>query len=157
MERIRKILVVSRSTQECRKALNYGITLAQKIDAEVCVLQIFYNAMGLQGWNLPISGQMLEEEYQKIREDTKREMELIISKAREKDLKIQVVMREGKPVKEVLKVVEDEIVDLIVLAAHTEGRFEHFLFGRDNEEILRKLPSSVLFVKDEPPAVGEKI
>ena len=48
---------------------------------------------------------------------------------------------------EIKKVVEDEKIDLIVMLAHEEGRFEHFLFGRTNDAILRKLPASILLVK----------
>jgi nucleotide-binding universal stress UspA family protein len=40
------------------------------------------------------------------------------------------------------------------MLAHEEGRLEHFLFGRSNEEILRALPCSILLVKKEPGAVN---
>jgi nucleotide-binding universal stress UspA family protein len=43
--------------------------------------------------------------------------------------------------------------DLIMLA-HEEGRMEHFLFGRSNEELIRQLPCSIFLVKKEPAIFG---
>ena len=45
--------------------------------------------------------------------------------------------------------VTDENIDLIIMLAHEQGRLEHFLFGRSNEEIIRKMPCSILMVKKE--------
>jgi len=154
MERLQKILVVSRSSLECRKALRYGITLAQQFRAELYVLQIFYNVFGLKGWNLPIHGQMVREGFEQMQKETKEEINRMIEKAKKNNLKIEVFLREGKFIDEVSKVIEEEKIDLMVLASHSSWRLEHFLFGRDNEDALRKLPCSVLFVKDDPePAV----
>jgi nucleotide-binding universal stress UspA family protein len=41
------------------------------------------------------------------------------------------------------------------MLAHEEGHLEHFLFGRSNEEIIRKMPCSVLLVKKEPEPLEE--
>ena len=56
-------------------------------------------------------------------------------------------VRDGEPVEEIKQVVQSEGVDLLVMLAHEEGRLEHFLFGRTNEAILRKMPCSILLVK----------
>jgi nucleotide-binding universal stress UspA family protein len=39
--------------------------------------------------------------------------------------------------------------DLVILFAHEGGRVEHFLFGRSNKEIIRRIPCSILMVKHE--------
>jgi nucleotide-binding universal stress UspA family protein len=59
-------------------------------------------------------------------------------------------MRDGNPEREILQVVEQNKIDLLIIIAYSEGRLEHFLFGRTNEDLLRKLPCSVLFVKKQP-------
>jgi universal stress protein A len=63
---------------------------------------------------------------------------------------MRVLIRDGDASKEILRVVEEEKIDLVILLAHEEGRLEHMLFGRTNEELLRKIPCSILFVKKEP-------
>jgi nucleotide-binding universal stress UspA family protein len=154
MEKIHKILVIIHSTQECQKALDFGITLAQKFGAKLFVLQTFYNVFGLRGWNLPIPGKMIEEGFQKMQEETKAEIDRMVAKAKRNDLQVQVILREGKFMDEVSKIVAEEKIDLMVAASHSEWRLEHFLFGRNNEDILRSLPCSVVFVKDNPGPVA---
>jgi hypothetical protein len=51
--------------------------------------------------------------------------------------------------KEIIKAVRDEEMDFIIMLAREEGHLEHFLFGRSNEEIIRKMPFSVLPVMKE--------
>lgn len=40
MEDIKRILVVSRSTKDCRKVVHYGISLSQKYGAEFRVIHV---------------------------------------------------------------------------------------------------------------------
>ena len=39
------------------------------------------------------------------------------------------------------------------MSAHVEGRIEHALFGGENDAIVRKMPCSILLVKNDPGAV----
>jgi nucleotide-binding universal stress UspA family protein len=55
----------------------------------------------------------------------------------------------GEPVDEIMKVVAKKKIDLIIMAAHDEGKIEHIVFGRFNHEVVRRLPCSVLLVKGE--------
>ncbi len=70
-----------------------------------------------------------------------------------KGLKVTELVREGDPTKEVLNAVKEFNIDLMILLAHEEGRLEHFLFGRSNEDLIRRMPCSILLVKKEPEAV----
>jgi nucleotide-binding universal stress UspA family protein len=38
-------------------------------------------------------------------------------------------------------------VDLILMLAHREGRLEHFLFGKTNDAIIRRLPATLMLVR----------
>ena len=49
---INRILVVSRSTKHCQKAVLYGVSLAQKYGAELFVVHVRHNPFRLEGWNL---------------------------------------------------------------------------------------------------------
>ena len=65
------------------------------------------------------------------------------------DARAEELIREGNPATEIFQVVKH--IDLIILLAHEEGHVEHFLFGRSNDEIIRKMPCSILLmVKKEP-------
>lgn len=73
---------------------------------------------------------------------------------RAKGMSIQEIIREGEPAEVVIEVVKEEKIDLIILLAHEKGRMEHFLFGHSNDELVRRMPCSILFVKKEPAIFG---
>ncbi len=50
MDAIKRILVVSRLTAHCRKAVHYGISLAIKHNASLFVIHVVHNPFGLEGW-----------------------------------------------------------------------------------------------------------
>jgi len=145
MEDVKRILVVSRSTKNCRKAVHYGVSLARKYGAELYVVHVIHDPFSLEGWNLPIPS--LHEEYERLKEGAKEDMDRIIKKEKAEGLVIKESIREGKPVDEIMKVVEEENIDLLIMLAHKEGRLEHFLFGRTNEEIVRRIPCAIMLVK----------
>ncbi|GFE59070.1 universal stress protein [Geobacter sp. AOG1] len=151
MTNIKRILVVSRMTKYCREVLNYGITLAKLSHAELFVIHAVHNPFGLEGWNLPTVS--LEEEYKNILKEAKADLDRIIREEKSQGMQIKVLIKEGEPTNEILKTVHDEKIDLMIMLAHEEGRLEHFLFGRSNESLIRRMPCSVLLVKKEPEAV----
>ena len=148
MDDVKRILVVSRMSRDCQKAVHYGVSLAHKYGAEMVVLHVVYDPFTFGDWNLPIPD--VEEAYQKTVEQSKAELEKLISSEKKKGMSIKEMVKGGQPTKEILKVVAEEKIDLLVMLGHEEGRLEHFLFGRSNEAILRKMPCSVLMVKKEP-------
>ena len=153
MDEMKRILVVSRMTQYCRKAVRYGISMAEKYGAELYVIHVINNPFGYKGWNLPLVS--LEAEYKRLQEQAKAELDEIIKSEKTNGLIVKEELKTGEPSKEILKFVEEKDIDLIVMLAHQEWRLEHFLFGRSNEELIRKMPCSILLVKQEPQAVED--
>ncbi|HEX8948495.1 MAG TPA: universal stress protein [Dissulfurispiraceae bacterium] len=153
MEKVRRILCVCRMPETCQKTVEYGASLSRKFGAELYVMHVIHNPFGLEGWNLPVPRGFIEEEYKKLLDDTKRSLDELIRTQKEKGLEIKEIIREGNPTNEVLKVADREHIDLLIMSGHQEGRLEHFLFGHSNEELLRKMPCSILMVKNEPGPV----
>jgi nucleotide-binding universal stress UspA family protein len=147
MEDIKRILVVSRITKYCPKAIHYGISLSKKYGAELSVLHMI-DTFWLRGWNVPMIS--VEEEYRKELKRTKAELDDMINMEKEKGIAIKELLKEGDPTEEILKVIKEEDIDLLILLGHEESRFEHFLFGRGNEELIGKMPCSILLIKKEP-------
>jgi len=153
LEDIKRILVVSRIMKYCHKAIHYGISLSKKYRADLSVLHII-DTFWLKGWNVPIIS--VEEEYKNELKRTKKELDDMINMEKKKGMVITELLKEGDPTEEILKVIKEENIDLVILLAHEESRFEHFLFGRSNEEIIRKMPCTVLLVKKEPEPLKEE-
>ena len=151
MEDIARILVVSRMTRYCQKAVHYGISLAKKYGAELSVIHVVHNLYGLEGWNVPMIS--IQNEFKKDMEKMKWELDEIIRKENDAGMAIKEIIREGNPTEEILRVVKEEKIDLMIMLAHEEGRLEHLLFSRSNEDLLRKMPCSILLVKKEPEVI----
>ncbi len=148
---VKRILVVVRMIQTCRKAIQQGISLARKYNAELFVIHPVHNYVGLKGWGL--GTRELSLEYEKSLVTSKEKLLAIIESEKTQGMVIKEIVREGEPTSEILKTIENENIDLLILLAHEEGRFEHFLFGRSNEELVRKMPCSIMLVKKEPESV----
>ena len=152
MEEFKNILVVSRMTKYCEKAVHYGASLARQYNAKMTVVHVVHDPFGIEGWNLPVPN--LEKDYQNLLVKSRKQLDEIIKRENENGMNIDVLIREGDPTSEILNVVKERKIDLIVMLAHEEGRIEHFLFGRSNHDIVVKMPCSVLLVKKEPERVS---
>jgi len=152
MKDVNRILVVSRSTKHCQKAVHYGVSLAQKYGAELFVVHVRHNPFRLEGWNLGIPS--LQMEYERLQQTFREDIDHFIEAEKTRGLAIKAVIKEGDTSDEVIKMVKEENIDLLIMLAHEEGHIEHFLFGRDNEELIRKMPCSIMLVKKEPHRVA---
>jgi nucleotide-binding universal stress UspA family protein len=150
MEDVKRILVISRSTKDCKKAVHYGISLARTYGAQLSILHTMYDPFFLKGGSLPIPLlRALGEEYRAMVQEVKSDLDMMIQKERAEGMAIKEMVKDAEPVHEVVKIVEAENIDLLIMAAHDETRVEHIVYGRINHEIVRKLPCSVFLVKGE--------
>lgn len=155
MENISRILVISRMDPCCRKAVHFGISLARKNDAALHVLHLVANPVDMVAVNVP--GLFPEEyiNYMYRQPESKEQLNKVIKTVISEGFPIKELTSDGDPVEEIVRVVDEEGIDLIILLAHEEGRLEHALFGGDNDAIIRRLPCSILLLKEEPEACLE--
>jgi universal stress protein A len=148
MDDIKRILVLSKSTKYCEKAVHYGVSLAKAYQAELYVMHIIHNPFGLKGWNLPLASlPELEKEFSKMFRDAKADLDRIISHEKTTGLSIEEIVVEGDPSKKMFSFIEKENIDLLIMLAYEQWRLEHFFFGRELDEIVRRMPCSVLLVQ----------
>jgi nucleotide-binding universal stress UspA family protein len=150
MEDVKKVMVVTRMTRSSRKAVHYGVSLAKKYGCELYVLHVIDRPFGtdLEGWSLPLPS--IDDTYKKIVEEEQKELDRVIEFEKDRGLPIKKMIKEGKETKEILKAIEKENIDLLVIPSHSESRLEHLLFGRSNDEIIRTMACSTFLVKEEP-------
>lgn len=150
MEELRNILVVSKMTPHCREAVQAGLTLARKFKAKLQVLYVPTFIVDMEAVNAP--GLFLDEEYKNYRnvqEQAKEELDRVLRAELASEVPIKTMVRNGNPVAEIQKVVNEDKIDLLIMVANEEGRLEHFLFGQETDAILRNLPCSILLVKKD--------
>ena len=150
MKDVKRILVMSRSANDCKKAFHYGVSLAKKYRAQLSILHVMYDPFFLRGGSLPIPLlKNLQEEYRAMMREAKSAIEMMIQKEKAGGMDIKEMVKDVEPVHEIVKIVEAEKIDLLIMAAHDETRIEHIVYGRINHEIVRRLPCSVFLVKGE--------
>jgi universal stress protein A len=155
MEDINRILVVSGIARNSQKAFHFGVSLSRKFKAELYLIHVIHNPFGIEGWNLPMLS--LKDEYERIVMEAKKNLDEIIALEKANGRKVHELIREGRPSEEVLTAIEENNIDLLILGAHEESHLEHMesrmenlMFGRSNDELIRKMPCSILLVKHEP-------
>ena len=155
MGEIKRILAMCGVATCCQEIIDCGISMARKYKAELYFIHIIHNPFGLEGWNLPMFS--LEEEYYKLLEETKNDLDEIIAQEQKNGLLIRGLVREGPPTDEILKVIKEENIDLLIMHTHEETRMErlelrleNFLFGASKQELIRKMPCSILLLKQVP-------
>jgi len=147
MDDVRRILVLAMDIKNSTKAVHYGASLARNYGAELVVLHVVHDPFGAEGWNLPFLS--IDQEYKKILDDAKADLAKLIRAEAEKGLSVTEMVVEGEPTGVILQVIKDKRIDLLLVPAHEEGRLEHFLFGRSNEDLIRRMPCSIILVKQE--------
>lgn len=153
MEKIERILVVNRTRQYCREEVRVGISIARKYGAELLVLHLISNPVDLEALNAPLPYPDQHKTHASIQDEAREELHRILRSEINSDFPLRIIIKDGAPAQEIGEVVRQEKVDLVVLLAHEQGRLEHMLFGRDDDEIIRSLPCSMLLVKKEPEPV----
>ena len=61
---------------------------------------------------------------------------------------VEIVMTEGAPFTEIIRVAREQACDLIVIATHGRSGLKHALLGSVTEKVVRKSPCAVLTVRD---------
>jgi nucleotide-binding universal stress UspA family protein len=82
--------------------------------------------------------------------EVKQEFDAMIAEEHAIGMEIKETIRDGEPAVEIFKAVDTDKIDLLIMAHHEEDRIEHYLFCRDYEKVIRKMPCSVMLVKTEP-------
>ena len=150
MEDLKRILVVSMCTEHCLKAVQWGISFAKNYNAKLFIIHIIHNPFGLEGWNLPISSiKTLEEEFLRMTQKAKDTLDQYIRSENTKSLSIEEAVIEGHPRDEISRFIENEQIDLLIMVAHEQEHIEHFIFGRDVQYLVRKMPCSIFLVRRE--------
>jgi nucleotide-binding universal stress UspA family protein len=145
-----KILLPTDGSKYAEKAAEHAIWIASKSGAEIIVLNVIETSslVGLPAEDLIVRiREMLKEEG---RRSLERISELVTESEKEHqmetDIKITLKTEEGSPADSIIKTVEKENVDLIVMGTSGKHGLDRFLLGSVTEKVVRSAPCSVLAV-----------
>ncbi len=145
---IERILVNVTPTSNWIGVVEQSVQMAKKLGARLYVIDVIHDPFGLKGWNLP--NLPLHNEYRRIVQRVRDRLRILVDNEKRRGFLIESVVREGDPIEQITRVIEEFKIDLLVIPTHEEDRLEHFLSGSTTDKLVRKMPCSILLLKQSP-------
>lgn len=146
----RKILLPTDGSKFAESAAQHAIWIASRSGAEIIVLNVIETSslVGLPAEDLIVRiKEMLKEEG---RRSLERISEMVTESEEEsklgKEVKITLKTEEGSPADSILKTIDTENVDLVVMGTSGKHGLDRFLLGSVTEKVVRSAKCPVLAV-----------
>jgi nucleotide-binding universal stress UspA family protein len=122
----------------------YVLSVSEKYDAIIYLLHVIADISQWSGYQAPYISMA---QYQK---EASKDAEEILRKICEEQLQgcpdFQKSILTGDPAQEIIKAIEAEEIDLVIMGTHGRKGLEHVFFGSVAENVLRKSPVPVLVI-----------
>ena len=146
MEKVKKILVPVDFSDNCRVALDWAMSIADKVDADVFLFHVLDIPDGLQV--RAERHQLLDTDVkERMKEEATRDLQAFADKYDGDRIKFYPEITEGKPFIEIVKAAKYYSMDLIVMGTHGRTGLPQMIIGSVAEKVVRKSPCPVLTVK----------
>jgi nucleotide-binding universal stress UspA family protein len=140
---LRNVLYATDLSDSAEVGLKFSTELARGAGARLTVLHVLKSTETIY-WGA--EGGYLTEALETVREDTFRRLRLSIPKEWCKGVEVVPLMTEGDAYREILRVANEEMTDLIVLNMQGKSMVERALLGSTAERVIRSAHVPVLSI-----------
>lgn len=140
---MKKILVATDASEYSRRALKSALELARKFNSEVELLFVMYKPLvyDVNQLNMDlISPDLIEEAAELAIQATLEGMDVT-------DVSLTKKVLPGKPANVILREIETEKIDLVVMGSHGYGAIAGAILGSVSQRVLHGAKCSVLIAK----------
>jgi len=150
------ILVAVDGSEPSKKALNYALELAEKLDGKITLIHVYSTVVALgppvdvispSSALTPASAAIAT----KMTEEVKHRAEQILDEAeqiaKQHGISVEKFLREGDAVKEIVAAAKEGKFNLIVVGHRGLSKLEELVLGTVSEGVSHKVPCPVLIVK----------
>lgn len=144
-----KILLPTDGSKFAEKAAEHAIWIASRSGAEIIVLNVIETSslVGLPAEDLIVKiKEMLKEEGRRSLERISEMISQSEEESKTEDVKITLKTEEGSPADSILKTIENENIDLVVMGTSGKHGLDRFLLGSVTEKVVRSSKCPVLAV-----------
>ena len=143
MIKLKKLLLPTDFSESARHAFTYAVSFAREYEAALYLLHVVeVMPMGYAGELFPES---MTQVVDQITGYVRAELVKLADEARTRGCAaVHERVERGKPASEVVRVAQEEAIDMIVLGTHGQGVLNRALFGSTTDRIMRKAPCPVL-------------
>ena len=145
---VNKVLWPTDFSSSAEKALPYVTDLTQKYGAEIHVLYVIEDIAHHESWYGDFDKSHVDKLMQWADKSAKKRLDQVCQKYLDSCLLYVKHIAIGDPAQEILKLIEKEKVDLVVMASHgTKGNFR---FGSVADKVLKNSPVPVTTIPIDP-------
>ncbi len=144
-----KILLPTDGSEPAEREGEYALSSADLVGADIIVLYVidtyYLNALPQQDLRDQLSKELREEGKRAV-EKFKNNLEESQCEGKCKNVNISIVIKEGKPADVILKTIDEEGVDQVIMGKSGKHGFEKFLLGSTAERVVRSAKVPVKLV-----------
>jgi nucleotide-binding universal stress UspA family protein len=144
MVEIKKILFPIDFTENSAQILPYVLSVSEKYDSTIYLIHVMQDLLKWAGFYVP------HLSMEKSQKEALKSAEKFMNKVCEDQLQscpmFQRKIVSGDPAVEILKTIESENIDLVIMGTHGRKGLEHSIFGSVAENVVKKSPVPVLTI-----------
>jgi nucleotide-binding universal stress UspA family protein len=144
---VKKVLWPTDFSSSAEKALPYVTDLTQKYGAEIHVLYVIEDIAHHEAWYGEFEKTHIDKLMEWADKSARKRLEQVCEKYLNSCPLYVKHIAVGDPAQEILKLIDEEKVDLVVLASH--GAQGNFRFGSVTEKVLKNSPVPVTTIPVE--------
>lgn len=138
----KKILYPTDFSEASYEALKAANELALHFSAELCLVHVVSPVVQTSPDFAPSVLPL-----QKMEASAENSLQEVIKQRVPKELQVRQIVVLGRAADEIIRISEEEKVDLIVIATHGQTGWRHMVFGSVAEKVVRLAPCPVLTVR----------
>lgn len=144
MIEIKKILFPCELTQNLSKILPYVLSVSEKYNSKIYLLHVVED---LNRWGKLYIPHRSTDEFQKEAvEGAEKAMDKVCKEQLGNCTNFQRIVVSGDPAAEILKTIDAEGIDLVILGTHGRKGLERTIFGSVADNVVKNSPAPVLSV-----------
>src|SRR4030042_189444 len=146
----KKILCPTDFSEPSYEAIKSASELASHFESELCIFHVISPVpimpMGAEpsAFNVALYEQELEA-------SSKRSLEEVFNKLESKELKARLIAVRGNAADEIVRIADEEKIDLIVIATRGRTGLDRLIFGSVAAKVVRLAKCPVLTITSQPP------
>lgn len=144
MLEIKRILFPIDFTENSSKILPYVLSVADKFNAAIYLMHVVQDFCQWGGFyvpHLPIASFHTE-----ALKGAEKMLDTVCEEQMQGCPNFQRILLCGDPVTEILKVIEEQKIDLVIMGTHGRKGLDHVFFGSVAENVVKKSPAPVLTI-----------
>ncbi len=151
LDNIKKILLPLEFTEFSQGVFNCAVQMAMNSDAKIIVLSVI-NSRDIESVESIVSmGYDVDAEHyvKEIKNERKKQLNKMADEAEIDKDKVKILFKTGKPVDEILKAIEKEAPDLVIMGTRGRGSLENSVMGSVANKVFKKSPVNVLSYRNK--------